>query len=97
MRAAGYCYILNSQSRAGKDLASEMNKRRKNEGQTEEEVVTQFYDWYLGAIGEGEMRQSPLCSLWIARSRAKPAGFGNPAEAAQVGYLFPNPIIALLR
>lgn len=25
-----------------------------------EEVVTRFYDWYLGYIGEGEMRQSPL-------------------------------------
>jgi hypothetical protein len=35
---------------------------------------------------------SPLCSLWIARSRATPAGFGNPAGAMQVDYLFPFPL-----
>lgn len=37
-----------------------MESAQATDGSTPEAVVTQFYDWYLGAIGEGEMRQSPL-------------------------------------
>jgi hypothetical protein len=46
-----------------------------------EEVVTGFYDWYLGYIGEGEMRQNPLADRAYRASEFLSEGFVAEVDA----------------
>ena len=41
-------------------LAAGIGPAQATGGLAPEEVVTGFYDWYLGYVGEGEMRKNPL-------------------------------------
>lgn len=46
-----------------------------------EEVVTGFYDWYLGYIGEGEMRKNPLADRAYRESELLSEAFVAEVDA----------------
>ncbi|MFO7742311.1 MAG: DUF3828 domain-containing protein [Anaerolineae bacterium] len=62
-------------------LASGIGPAQATEGVAPEEVVTGFYEWYLGYIGEGERTRNPLVDRSYRSSEFLSEGFVAEVDA----------------